>query len=152
MMTCCYPATGKQIQIAITNSGLFPSKLVHKTSTDYFKWLVSNKVLAVTYHFFSIPGYKPNSQADFQGRDNAWCVVEHANGRAASGELPLLFTKNLAITNMSDVAGSQLTGDPPFGREGVVFILMNGGTKTLKENEVRQYLSNLNADNQVVRP
>jgi len=151
-MTCCYPANGQQIQMAITNHGAFPSKQIHQTSTEYFKWLVSNKIIAVSYHFFSVPSYKPSNQDDFQAKDNAWCVVEHAKESTATGELPLLFTKNLAITSMSDIAGARLTKDPPFGQEGVVFVLLNGQKKTLKENEVRQYLSNFNADNQVLRP
>jgi hypothetical protein len=102
------------------------------TSTDYFRYLVTNEILNVTYDFFAPKGvvpYKGNDPDEFEDENNGWCVVLDLKDSSPDGT-PFLFTRNLIIEELDeekDDLRSKLDGDrTPFGDKGLVVVYKGG--------------------------
>jgi prepilin-type N-terminal cleavage/methylation domain-containing protein len=135
------------------------------TSTDYFKYIVSNEIMNVSFSFFSGPGIQaaqgkePNN---FRPENNAWCVTADASDRSAE-DMPFIFTRNLYITRLSDtlIAGNKPrigeTGyELPFGDKAFVFVTKGGSSYALLSDSLKPAnFTNLFVaitNNQVLRP
>ena len=108
------------------------SEIAHATSTEFWQWLVTSGVMNVEFSFFGGPGLsvQPSKDPkDFAPDQNAWCIVANLDRDMPEG-LPVLFTRNVAVTNTSQLRGpirDTLVDVAPLGLDGVVVIL-NGGS------------------------
>ncbi len=122
----------------ILNTGeLYPQQDQYANSTDFFKYLITNKVMNVDFSFFAAPGitpYRGTDPAQFTANNNAWCVAADFNESTADGA-PFLFSKNLNITTLSEDPASKLTG-VPFGNKGVVVVSKGGQAFKLSGNQL----------------
>ncbi len=145
-------------------------------STDFFRAMVTNETMNVSFSFFSAPGIVPaTGPTDFKDVNNAWCiaadVIDSYPETAA-----VLFTKNLgggsttfdsmddSITADTAAKGvpNQLADVAPFGRKGLSFVTKGGsGFALFKDDLKTQNFTNLfirvNTDgssitNRVLRP
>jgi prepilin-type N-terminal cleavage/methylation domain-containing protein len=68
------------------------------SSTEYFKWCVTNEVIkGIDTAFFSAPGVTPESEyGEFDDKNNAWCVTLDLDD-GTSAATPFLFTKNFNV-------------------------------------------------------
>jgi prepilin-type N-terminal cleavage/methylation domain-containing protein len=118
------------------------------TSTDYFKYMIEEDVMNVSYGFFAGPGMEtaedPNS---FDADKNAWCAVD--NDSDTYGELadtaPLFYTRNLDVDTLEDAydidpktALGSGDYDTPFGKDAFIFVTKGGAAFGLMKNDLRQ--------------
>jgi prepilin-type N-terminal cleavage/methylation domain-containing protein len=136
-------------------------------STDYFKWVVSNGVMNVSFSFFAAPGVVPapgTNTATFFMTNNAWCVASSIGDASADGT-PLLFTRNLTITALDDprvlpngtfgsVMPSVYSGhdNTPFLDKAMVVVFKGGAAMALRAKDVQENFNKLAATNGVLRP
>jgi len=137
------------------------------SSTSYFNWLITNKVMNVNYNYFAGPGVPAAStEKDFVGeggRDEgyytAWCFVGDVDSTTAE-TMPVLFTKNLG-KDQEDKSGQtydQLKSDvfksdddmeeyfvgEPFQSKGFVFVSKGGSAVAPFKDDMRaQSFTNL---------
>lgn len=119
-------------------------------STDYFKYLVTNEVMSVSFDFFSAKGlqaYKTTEESKFKEDGNAWKLVLDLD-ECAEG-FPFLFTRN-ADVSADDLNKDDNTGDidlkgnqAPFQKKGMVAVLKGGAAFSLKGAKQLKY-NNLN--------
>jgi hypothetical protein len=83
--------------------------------------------------------------------NNSWCIVELFDDEYTNRNFPLLFTRNIAITNLSCGADVALTDEAPFGRKGAI-VLTAPNILLLDEQEVKEFFSTSDASNRVMRP
>ncbi len=123
------------------SAGNWPSSAGFKTSTEYFRRLVTGNQLNVSFPFFAASGVRPYSGTnapDFLGAHNVWNMVADLNDDYPD-PAPFLFTKNLDIQTMAEIkpakdnlafhlkSKADRYGNPvPFGDVGVVAISKNG--------------------------
>jgi prepilin-type N-terminal cleavage/methylation domain-containing protein len=123
-------------------------------STDYFKWLVTNGMVEVTFDFFSAYGLPEARGVDagkFTAEHNAWCVVADV-GNGGHPSTPVLFTRNLSITALDDDLGDALTDGTPFGKAGVVVVTRGGSAGPLVARDLGESFNPIGATNAVLRP
>ncbi len=124
------------------------------TSTDYWRWLVTNQVVDVTFALFSAPGLPTCNSADgndFTESHNAWCIAaDMANAR---NNAPLMFTRNLLVQTLNEAAPrDKLSPDAPFGDAAVIVVTRMGSTHILKPADLNDRFNPINASNKVLRP
>ena len=112
--------------------GTNSSEFEFADSTDYFRRLAENESKNIEdFSFFSLRGLKSANTTDpvgFTSANNAWCIAANVDVETPDGT-PLLFTRNINITNTSGFVGpvaETLTDEEPYGREGA-FVVMQGG-------------------------
>lgn len=145
------------------------SNMVFTTSTEYFKWVVSNGVMNVSFSFFAAPGVVPAqgtnvASFDASGVNNAWCISSGVGESTADGT-PLLFTRNLTITAVNDpnvLSGGTIgTAMPatfnshdntPFLDKAMVVVFKGGSALSLRQKDVIENFNKLGATNTVLRP
>ena len=127
----------------------WPAKGDYSSSTDYFKQLVEDDVMNVSFDFFGAKGLKkpekPSDPNSFSGENNAWKLV--LGLEECSEGFPYLFTKNakeLTADKLNKDSGEfKLAKIAPFQEKGVVAVLKGGAAFSLKGD--RQYkIENLN--------
>lgn len=134
----------------------FPSSDNYETSTEFFRFLVTNNVMSVTFDFFAAPGVpipdEPDEPDSFEGQHNAWCVVADLKERSRD-TLPLLFTRNLTLSTLSDAPELDVDTSP-FGDAIMVSVSKGGSgrmyTPQMLEND-EFYLGDSDIDNEVLR-
>ena len=158
---------GQMEDVVFGGSASWPAKdgdFTFSTSTDYFKYLVTNEVMSVSFDFFSAKGlnsYKTTDESKFKADGNAWKLVLGLD-ECAEG-FPFLFTRNAEIsasTLNSDTDGNiELSGNQaPFQKKGMVAVLKGGaafslkGAKQLKYNNLNPAGKQDDADIDVVEP
>lgn len=102
-----------------------------RNSTDFFQHIMASGMMNVGPAFFAAPGSGLSTQpgAILSRKDNIWCIPLGINDATPDGT-PVLFTRNLAVTNLAQLKGrvvDTLDDVPPFGKEGLV-VIINGGT------------------------
>lgn len=113
------------------------------TSTDWFKYLVTSKVMNVSFAFFAakgVPPYKGNDPNTFAAANNAWIVTANLNDSAPDGT-PFLFTRNLALNAQlnegeADLASQLDAGTEPFGLKAICVVTKGGSSFSLKGNQI----------------
>jgi type II secretory pathway pseudopilin PulG len=75
-------------------------KTACSSSTEYFKWAVTNGVIrSVNFSFFAAPGIPPQPDYDkFSDNNNAWCLTLDLDDDSISDDTPFMFTKNINLT------------------------------------------------------
>lgn len=115
------------------------------TSTDYFKYLVTNGTMNVSFDFFAaqgITGCKSSDPSKFSGVNNAWKLVLNVDGYLDG--TPFIFTRNYDIsqvpTSEGKISDEQLNGNKgkPFGNAGLVVVQKGGAAKKLVKKLLRQ--------------
>lgn len=117
------------------------AELTFDTSTDFFKYLVVNRIMNVPFSFFAAKGVPPAKGADeenFEGRNNAWNLTAGLSDAVLEG-IPFLFTKNLDIDDLSesDDLRGQIDGTSvPFGDKALVVVTKGGAGYSLQEEAI----------------
>ena len=141
----------------IDGANVFPQSggaVSFASSTEYFKWAVSNEFVDVPFKFFSAYGLEKAPGMDatkFTEAHNAWCVSLDITD-ATRNATPVLFTRNLDIRSLDASVNGALTDGRPFGRLGVVMINKGGGGQILKEKDLAEGFNAAHAKNPVLRP
>lgn len=135
-----------------TNVGL--ASAVFSSSTDYWRWVVTNGIMDVTFdHFaaYGIPPYYGTNAALFTPDNNAWCVTADLD-IGAHEMTPVFFTRNLNIAQLDDPLQGALTRHAPFGTYGVVVVNKGGSTTLIREAQLQDRFNPAAAQNIVLRP
>jgi len=136
----------------------WPKANKFSTSSAFFTNLVGKGAMHVDYSFLAAPGvtpYRGTNGAMFKAKNNAWCVVADIK-ESDPDRMPVLFTRNLCVTNLAELHGrirDQLSTDAPYG--GRVLILINKDGEAFKLNPDKQwsdYFDGLSFTNRVLRP
>lgn len=114
----------------------------YNTATDYFKNLVTSKVMAVTFDFFAargILGAKTTDDSKFSDKENAWSLVLNLND--APEGTPFIYTKNYVTGGSFPAEGSTISedtlkGKQPFGSDGFVVVLKGGSAFSLRGKQL----------------
>jgi type II secretory pathway pseudopilin PulG len=126
------------------------------TSTDYWRWLITNRYYDATFAVcaaYGVPGYEGMDATVFSASNNAWCFVADI-GDGTPSTTPIMFTRNLDIANLgatADYAGA-LTTESPFGQTGVGIVRLNGQVEFVKRAELNTRFNPCSASNAVLRP
>ena len=144
MMTCA--GQGKSIYqalVAASTSGdddclpLSTGPTAFATSTDFFRWMVTNQVVDSTFALFGAPGLPTCHSVeggDFTEANNAWCIsADLGRGR---NDAPLLFTRNLGVKRLNEPALASLTDEAPFGLAGVGVVTRSGTTMVMPPKDL----------------
>ena len=160
MMTCA--GQGKSIYQALVAGSttgdddclpLSTGPTAFATSTDFFRWMVTNQVVDSTFALFGASGLPICHSAEgsvFTEANNAWCITADL-GRGRN-DAPLLFTRNLGVKRLNEPALASLTDDAPFGRAGVAVVTRSGTTLVLPPKDLDTRFNPVNASNKVLRP
>ena len=137
-----------------------PATRQWQNSTTFFKWVVTNGIMEVSFDFFSAEGTEKELSRDpklFTRGENAWAVTVGVN-EDMRDEVPALFTANVGRSN-----GGRLflvnqepflrPNSEPFGDEACVVVYKGGSaivlsTETLKTNS----FNSVGATNFVINP
>ncbi|MBN1270287.1 MAG: prepilin-type N-terminal cleavage/methylation domain-containing protein [Kiritimatiellae bacterium] len=128
--------------------------LVFASSTDYWKWAITNRVIDSTFALFwahgltAYPGLDP---ARFSEANNAWCIAADVSTSTRS-VTPILFTRNLGIQRLNEAPDAALTDDPPFGKDAVVVIYRDNSAQMLRAADLVEYFNPGAESNRVLRP
>jgi hypothetical protein len=93
-------------------------------------------------------GRDPNG---FSESNNAWCVVLDVDS-AYPSNAPVLFTRNLEISNIASLTAAVLADKEPFGKQGAVVIYRDGNAKIVTEKNLVLEFNSTQATNRVLRP
>ena len=103
-------------------------------STKFFQWIVDSGVMNVGTEFFCLPDPDGKQHRTTLNRgENIWCVPVGVNDSMRDGT-PVLFTRNIAVTNLSELTGpirGTLNEASPFGTNALVVVLNGGSCLTL---------------------
>ena len=132
-------------------------------STDYFIWVITNKIMNVPPDFFTAPGVTALEDEnkdgvidvkDFLPKNNAWCIVSKINESNVEGT-PLLFTRNLPGKNKDPLPLSpsiEGSTDAPFQDKALVVVYKGGSALSLRTKDVPDYFNKVGATNAVLYP
>lgn len=123
-------------------------------STDYWRWVVTNGLMDVTFEYWAadgVPAYHGMDPDEFTANNNAWCAVADI-GLASHEMVPMFFTRNLNIDRLDDPLDNALTDAAPFGSYGVIVVNKGGSTRILKADQLEDQFNPTGADNVVLRP
>ncbi len=142
---------------------------VFPSTTEYFAWLVTNRVLAVDFSFFSAPGMGSEPTTDAarfvaedggpQGAINAWAVTVGV-GTATRDTAPVVFTRNVRLANNGarmtrlgpNVVPDLHEREVPFGDRGGVVVLKGGSSTKLSRGFSTNQFNAAGATNLVLYP
>ncbi len=116
---------------------------VFANSTEFFRWVVTAKVMNVDFSFFSGPRMQIERSQDaskFMKESNAWCVVTGVTSNTPEG-MPVLFTTDLGVTNLLQLAGpirDTVDKGGPFGGRYLVLVENGGQAKLLRRDRFRE--------------
>jgi prepilin-type N-terminal cleavage/methylation domain-containing protein len=148
----CYQA----MMVMVTDGASpFPGSAAFGTSTAYWKWIITNNYLDVSFAAcagYGLPAYNGTNAALFSATNNAWCFTANVSEKTHSGT-PLMFTRNLNITSLGDAPySSKLTGDSPLGETGVIVVRVGGRVEYLRRSELDEKFNPFSETNVVLRP
>ncbi len=124
------------------SSGTDPdAAITFDNSTDFFKYLVTNRIMNVPFSFFAAKGVPPargTDPNDFEGGNNAWNLTAGLSDSVLEG-IPFIFTKNLEIDALTEVANlrDEIDGrSQPFGDKALVVVTKGGAGFSLQEEAI----------------
>ena len=119
------------------------------SSTEYFRWIVTNRIITVDFSFFSGPGLNSERGLRFSDQNNAWCLVADYDQHTPP-YYPFLFTRNIDIKTLSD--GLCFNEERPFGKSGAAVVTISGNMYAFSEDEAKAFFADIVASNKVLRP
>jgi len=155
---------GRQIHLAVfaesheNSDPIWPVVGQYKTSTEFFRSLVSNNIIpGIDFSFFGAPGVSPpkdlTDPEKFTSENNAWCVVLLPNDGLSRGDhnipatTPFLFTKNMGFGSppglpktgdtIADMSGLR-KGVKPFGNKLGIVVTFGGAVKIIPYDYITQ--------------
>jgi hypothetical protein len=131
----------------------YPQGTEYANSTDYFRNVVTSKIMNVSFSFFSAPNVPPpasETPADFTASNNAWCIVSDIMDTTKDGT-PVLFTRNVSGTILT--TNNTLTETMnPFGDKGAVVVQKGGSALALRSTDISISFNPVAATNTILRP
>ena len=128
--------------------------LSFKTSTEYWRYLMTNHVLLrEDYSCFaagSMAPYLGSKPEEFSQSNNAWCIVLDV-GPEYPTNAPVMFTRNLEIRDVGG-DGGRLEERDLLREDWAVVIYRNGTAKVLPPRKMASELNPTPATNAVLRP
>ncbi len=128
---------GGALEFGYPREGTEEDDFEFSTSTDFFRFLVEQNVMSVTFDFFGAPGLRrpdnPDDPASFEEQHNAWKVVANLRERSRDS-LPFVYTRNMTMT----YDGSEPELDPdqhPF-RDFLAVSVSKGGSSRIYTAEM----------------
>ena len=125
--------------VYFSDTSPWPDSDVDSTTTDYFRRLVTNKVLNVSWAFFAPPGIPAaQNEQSFAAQNHGWRVVEGAE--ILPDTAPFIFTKNLELSSLSSaptVGDSFPSLNQPFRNQGFAFVTRGGAAYALVGDDLR---------------
>ena len=124
------------------------------TSTEFFKWVITNDVVDATFGMCWAHGMKRYAGVDptkFSETNNAWCVVANVS-ESDSSTMPIMFTRNLNINSLSDSLDGALTDAPPFGKSGVIVVRKDCSVTILSAADLNDTFNPRGVDRPILRP
>lgn len=122
------------------------SNATYRNTRDFIVESVTGGCFKSDWAHFAAPGVAvaKGGPKNFGSTNHAWRIVADINGETAIEPSPVLWTKNLTITNI----GQRLTRDaqglprelcdiPPFGRRGFIFITLDCRAHVLHGDQLR---------------
>lgn len=149
----CYQA----MMVVATDGGVnpYPGSVMFNTSTEVWKWIITNNYLDATFAVCGAHGvtvYSGTNATFFSQTNNAWCFTANVSERTRSGT-PLMFTRNLNISSLADGPYSaKITEDAPLGDTGVVVVRVGGRVEFLRRGELDEKFNPFSETNAVLRP
>lgn len=126
-----------------------------RSSTDYFRAIVTNHYLMIDYSYFAargIPAYAGSDPEGFAASNNAWCVTADLEEPASRRpRYPLYFTRNLHVTNLAESLSGSMYGTP-FGDRGLPVVFSDGSGDVLRRTQLASEFCPQGLSNAVLRP
>ena len=143
---------GREIWVSIfveTLDPRFGDKILPRTYNRDPDFPLHNATNSTDYFLRFYYRMKPQK---LTAENNEWCIVANSTLDAFYSNVPVLFTRNLNVSNLSDSVTNALTDEPPFGKRGVVIITHGGFASFLNQEELIEYWKTFSATNEVFRP
>jgi hypothetical protein len=126
--------------------------LYFTNSTTYLRYLIGVGIIEKGSPFFaatcdSRSNVKPSE--DFTREHNPWCM---AAGRQYSEEMPILFTRNLHISNLAESLEDARLEGPPLGTNGIVVVYRDSRVAFIPRADIPRLFNPSGATNVVLRP
>ena len=125
------------------------------SSTDYWRHIVAEDSLRVTFDFFSADGldsYAGLRPESFLPEHNAWSIVADLSW-SDHPVTPLFMTRNLTLDSLSDPLEGSLSGDSPYGHHGAILVRLSGQAEIVKEADLDpEFFNPNNATNSILKP
>lgn len=151
--------------VLVSTDASFPSSVSGDSnyfadSTEYFKYLVTNNILNVSFDYFAekqVPPAKSTEATDFDAENNSWCVVADFNDSTPDGT-PFLFTRNCSIQTTAETQTGFRDNamDPevnPFGNDALVTVFKGGSAYTMLDEQINyENFNPSGVTNEVLRP
>lgn len=117
-----------------TVSFSYPDSTNYPTSTTYWEYMVTNKLINVDFSFFAgpgVPAVKGTDPAVFAGANNAWCIVGNV-AESDADTLPLFFTRNLNIANVNDTPINSTSISGEMSVKGIIMVAKGGSANIIE--------------------
>jgi hypothetical protein len=121
---------------------------VFSTSTEFFQWVMDAGLMNVDAQYFGVPGRMSQGQQrdTLERKRNIWCVTVGVERSVTPHGVPVLFTRNLSVTNLAHLSGPvrhSLRDTKPFGKEAVVIVLSSGAVIVLAGRQLDEDWGNV---------
>ncbi|MDA0577223.1 MAG: type II secretion system protein [Verrucomicrobia bacterium] len=122
------------------------------TSTDYWKWAISNNYVDAGFEIFGAYGLPKAGGVDpagFSADNNAWCISADLAPSERS-VTPIMFSRNVDATRL--LASPALTDEEPFGLRGALVISVGGSARIIRQADMEKNFNPGKVDRKVLRP
>ena len=110
------------------------------TSTDYFRSLITNRVINTGYDFFSGIDAQPCKSDDpheFTETNNAWCVTAHFD-KMTNESSPVYISRNVSLAAIGSGETPRIKGKSRLGKRYWMFIT-RGGSSHVAPTDLIEY-------------
>lgn len=112
----------------------YPDSTNYTTSTMYWKYMVTNKLINVDFSFFAgpgVPAIKGTDAAAFNAANNAWSIVGNLQ-ESDQDTIPMFFTRNLniATVNETPINSTKINGE--LSVKGIIMVSKGGGANIIE--------------------
>ena len=112
----------------------YPDSTNYPTSTRYWEYMVTNRLINVDFSFFAgpgVPAVKGTDIASFAGANNAWSIVGNV-AESDSDTLPLFFTRNLNIDTVNQTPISATSVSAEMSVKGIIMVTKGGSANIIE--------------------
>ncbi len=135
----------------------YPDSTNYTTSTMYWEYMVTNKLINVDFSFFAGPGVaavKSIDPAQFSGVNNAWSIVANLLENDQD-TIPMFVTRNLNITKLGDNVrpGGSPALDSSLSVKGMIMVSKGGGANIIEPDALSTNTFNAGTNvNVIIKP
>jgi len=112
----------------------YPDSTNYPTSTAYWRYMVTNRLINVDFSFFAgpgVPAIKGTDAASFLAANNAWSIVGNLQ-ETDQDTVPLFITRNLNITTVNQTPLSSSSLDSSLSVKGIVMVTKGGSANVIE--------------------